>query len=61
MTILKPVFLSGLTSVAGFGSLALSCNPSLSGLGILCAIGIAWSLVATFFVVVPVHVWKGWR
>ena len=30
-TILKPVFLSGLTAVCGFGSLAFARNPSLRG------------------------------
>ena len=56
--ILKPVLLSGLTSVAGFGSLGFAENPSLSGLGLLCAIGVGWSIVATFFFLVPAYVWK---
>ena len=51
--VVKPVLLAGLTAVSGFGSLGLARNPSLSGLGIACAIGIFWSLVATLFFTLP--------
>jgi predicted RND superfamily exporter protein len=51
--VLKPVLLAGLTAVSGFGSLALARNPALTGLGITCAIGIFWSLVATIFFTLP--------
>jgi predicted RND superfamily exporter protein len=51
--VLKPVLLAGLTAVSGFGSLGLARNPALSGLGIACAIGIFWSLVATIFFTLP--------
>jgi len=51
--VVKPVLLAGLTAVSGFGSLGLARNPSLSGLGIACAIGIFWSLVATIFFILP--------
>jgi predicted RND superfamily exporter protein len=51
--VLKPVFLAGLTAVSGFGSLALARNPALTGLGIACAMGIFWSLVATIFFTLP--------
>src|SRR5438034_11713632 len=51
--VVKPVLLAGLTAVSGFGSLGLAKNPSLSGLGIICAIGIFWSLVATIFFTLP--------
>jgi predicted RND superfamily exporter protein len=51
--VVKPVLLAGLTAVGGFGSLVLAKNPSLSGLGIACAIGIFWSLVATIFFTLP--------
>ena len=51
--VIKPVLLAGLTAVSGFGSLAIAKNPSLSGLGIACAIGIFWSLVATIFFTLP--------
>ena len=51
--VLKPVVLAGLTAIAGFGSLGLANNPTLSGLGIACAIGLAWSLFATIFFTLP--------
>jgi predicted RND superfamily exporter protein len=51
--VVKPVLLAGLTAVSGFGSLAIARNPSLSGLGITCALGIFWTLVATIFFTLP--------
>jgi uncharacterized protein len=51
--VVKPVLLAGLTAVCGFGSLGLARNPSLSGLGIACAIGIFWTLMATIFFTLP--------
>ncbi|HEV8185560.1 MAG TPA: MMPL family transporter [Chthoniobacterales bacterium] len=51
--VVKPVILAGLTAIAGFGSLGLANNPTLAGLGIACAIGIFWSLVATVFFTLP--------
>src|ERR1700730_10969918 len=51
--VIKPVILAGLTAVSGFGSLGWAHNPSLSGLGIACAIGIFWSLAATIFFELP--------
>ena len=51
--VIKPVLLAGLTAVSGFASLALARNPSLTGLGIACALGIFWSLVATVFFTLP--------
>jgi predicted RND superfamily exporter protein len=51
--VVKPVLLAGLTAVSGFGSLALARNPALTGLGIACAIGIFWSLLATIFFALP--------
>jgi predicted exporter len=51
--VIKPVLLAGLTAVSGFASLGIAKNPSLSGLGIACAIGIFWSLVATIFFTLP--------
>ncbi len=57
-TILKPVLLSGLTAVAGFGSLAFAKNPSLRLLGIVCALGVAWCLFSTVFFILPAYVWK---
>jgi predicted RND superfamily exporter protein len=51
--VLKPVALAGLTAIAGFGSLGFANNPTLSGLGLACAIGLGWSLVATIFFTLP--------
>lgn len=51
--VLKPVLLAGLTAVSGFGSLSLARNPALTSLGIACAIGIFWSLIATIFFALP--------
>ncbi len=51
--VMKPVLLAGLTAVCGFGSLGWARNPSLSGLGITCAIGIFWTLLATIFFTLP--------
>ena len=51
--VVKPVLLAGLTAVSGFGSLTLARNPALTGLGIACAIGIFWSLLATIFFTLP--------
>jgi predicted RND superfamily exporter protein len=51
--VMKPVLLAGLTAVSGFGSLGWARNPSLSSLGITCAIGIFWSLLATIFFTLP--------
>ena len=52
-TVLKPVAISGLTTVTGFASLMLAKNPSLNGLGTVCAAGVAWSLVASITVALP--------
>jgi predicted RND superfamily exporter protein len=51
--VVKLVLLAGLTAISGFASLALARNPALTGLGIACAIGIFWSLVATIFFTLP--------
>lgn len=60
-TIFKPVLLSGLTTIAGFGSLATAENPALRGLGTVCALGVGWCLVSTFFFVLPLAVWRDRR
>ena len=57
-SILKPVLLSGLTTVAGFGSLVTSQNPSLRGLGAVCAFGVGWCLLATFCFILPACIWR---
>ena len=59
--VVKPVLLSGLTTTAGFASLALAKNPALQGLGIVCALGVAWCLFATFFFILPASIWRSSR
>jgi uncharacterized protein len=51
--VLKPIVLSGLTTATGFGSLMLAQNVALSGLGTICAIGVAWCLLASVIVITP--------
>ncbi|MEO7318111.1 MAG: MMPL family transporter, partial [Chthoniobacteraceae bacterium] len=60
-TILKPVLLSGLTTAAGFGSLITANNPSLRGLGAVCAFGVGWCLFSTFLLIIPAYLWRGTR
>jgi len=62
--VVKPVVLAGLTAIAGFGSLGIANNPTLSGLGIACALGLFWSLSATIFFTLPAAAAaepKSWR
>lgn len=54
--VIKPVMLAGLTAIAGFGSLGWAHNPTLSGLGVACALGLFWSLSATLFFTLPAAV-----
>ncbi len=55
--LIKPVLLSGMTTVVGFGSLAWAQNPALRGLGLLCGIGVGWCLLTTFVFVLPATAW----
>jgi predicted RND superfamily exporter protein len=57
--IVKPVLLSGLTTIAGFASLVMASNPALRGLGTVCALGVGWCLFSTFFFVLPAYAWCG--
>jgi predicted RND superfamily exporter protein len=57
--VVKPVLLSGLTTIAGFASLALAHNPALQGLGIVCALGVTWCLFSTLCFVLPAYAWRG--
>lgn len=52
-SVMKPVLISGLTTVSGFGALVFADNPSLSGLGLVCSLGVAWSLFASLVVLAP--------
>jgi predicted RND superfamily exporter protein len=51
--VLKPLSVCGLSTLAGFAVLIPAKNPALSGLGIVCAIGVFWCLLTTFFYMVP--------
>jgi len=51
--VMKPVLISALTTITGFGALTLASNPSLNGLGFVCATGVAWCLAASFLVLAP--------
>jgi len=60
-SIVKPVLLSGLTTIAGFGSLGWANHPALSSLGLVCALGVACCLFSTLFFILPAYLWKGYR
>ncbi|MBV8378707.1 MAG: MMPL family transporter, partial [Verrucomicrobia bacterium] len=51
--VLKPLSICGLTTFSGFAVLIPAQNPALSGLGLVCAIGVFWCLLTTFFYMVP--------
>jgi predicted RND superfamily exporter protein len=51
--VLKPLSICGLTMFSGFAVLIPAQNPALSGLGIVCAIGVFWCLLTTLFYMVP--------
>jgi len=53
-TVLKPVVISGLTTMTGFGALVFARNTALNGLGLICAIGIFWCLISSVLFVLPV-------
>lgn len=58
-TVLKPVVISGLTTMTGFGALLFARNTALNGLGMICAIGIFWCLVSSILFVLPVfYLWR---
>lgn len=59
--VVKPILMSGLTTIAGFGSLGFANNPALSSLGLLCALGVGSCLTATLFLILPAYLWKGYR
>lgn len=60
-TVVKPILLSGLTTIAGFGSLGLAQNPALSTLGLVCALGVASCLASTLLLILPTYLWRGYR
>lgn len=59
--VMKPILISGLTTVAGFGALVLADNPSLSGLGRVCATGVACCLAASLGLLAPALVFLAQR
>ncbi|MFZ4780650.1 MAG: MMPL family transporter, partial [Terrimicrobiaceae bacterium] len=54
--VMKPVLISALTTITGFGALTLAQNPALTGLGFVCATGVAWCLAASFLFLAPLCV-----
>ena len=46
----RAVLFSALTTIASFGSLAVSPHPGLASMGLLLTIAILWSLVCTLVV-----------
>jgi uncharacterized protein len=51
--VLKPLAICGLATFSGFAVLIPTKNPALSGLGMVCAVGVLWCLLTTFFFMVP--------
>ncbi len=60
-TVIKPIILSGVTTITAFGSLGLAVHPALSSLGLVCALGITSCLFATLVFVLPAYLWRGRR
>jgi predicted RND superfamily exporter protein len=56
-TVLKPVVICGLTTITGFGSLVFARNPALSGLGLVCAVGVFWCLATSLLFLIPASGW----
>jgi predicted RND superfamily exporter protein len=52
--VVKPLVISGLTTIAGFGALMFAQNPALKGLGTVCALGVSCCLLSSLFFAVPV-------
>jgi predicted RND superfamily exporter protein len=52
-TVVKPLVISGLTTIAGFGALIFAQNPALKGLGTVCTVGVTCCLVTSIFFAVP--------
>jgi uncharacterized protein len=46
----RAVMFSELTTIASFGSLAVSSHPGLASMGVLLTIGLTWSLICTLIV-----------
>ncbi len=59
--VIKPVLLSGLTTIAGFASLGFATHPALSSLGLVCALGVTSCLISTLVFILPAYLWRGSR
>jgi len=51
--VVKPVLISAMTTITGFGALTFARNPALTGLGFVCATGVAWCLAASLLFLAP--------
>lgn len=56
-----PLYLTSLTTIIGFGTLAFSSVPAVVDLGILSAAGVLGSLLVTVLVVAPFLAWRAER
>ena len=54
ITVVKPLVISGLTTIAGFGALMFAQNPALKGLGTVCAVGVTSCLLTSLLFGVPI-------
>jgi predicted RND superfamily exporter protein len=43
--------------MTGFGSLVFARNPALSGLGLVCAVGVFWCLATSLLFLIPASGW----
>jgi precorrin-6B methylase 2 len=53
-SIIVAVFLAAVSTVAGFGCMALSGNKLLSSAGLITSLGLCYSLLGAFFIVPPI-------
>lgn len=51
--VMKPILISALSSMIGFGCLLVAENPSLRGLAIVCSLGACWALITAFSIILP--------
>lgn len=57
VSVVSPVVISALTTMIGFGALIFAWNPALSGLGILCVLGVCSCLLTSLVFVLPLCKW----
>lgn len=51
--VFRPILFGALTTVAGFGALIAASNPALRGLGLICALGVGWTLLSALLFILP--------